>query len=59
MVERLRAQSLELTPVTSNLGRLLLVRVSRKTFKIYNIQMGGFRPGNPMVHLCVYALELQ
>jgi len=46
-------------PVTGNLGRLLLVRVSRKTFKIYNIQMGGFRPGNPMVHLCVHPMELQ
>jgi len=42
MVERQGAQSLELLPVLGNLMRLLFVQVSRKSFKIDNIQMGGF-----------------
>ena len=41
MVERAPAQAVELFSVTSNLTRLLFVVVSRKTFQIYNIQMGG------------------
>ena len=41
MVKRLSAHSLELFSVTGNLGWLLFVEVSRKTFKIDNIQMGG------------------
>ena len=40
-IQRPGAQTLELLPVTDNLGGLLLVVVSRKTFKIDNIQMGG------------------
>ena len=41
MIERSHTQSIELFPVTGNLVRLLFVVVSRKTFEIYNIQMGG------------------
>ena len=42
MVKRLCTQPLELLSVLSDLMWLLFVQVSRKAFKIDNIQMGGF-----------------